>query len=95
MLGIDDIVTFELALSYAHERCRGIEVWKFNKARQNWLLRNVWSEQAVSSKVIVTIQCHVESYAGTRELLPACDQIPGWYQGRRKRGWYTGIRHTR
>ncbi|KAG6378528.1 hypothetical protein JVT61DRAFT_12790 [Boletus reticuloceps] len=36
------------ALSYAYERCRGIEAWKFNKARQNWLLRNVWSEQAVS-----------------------------------------------
>ncbi|KAF8450744.1 hypothetical protein L210DRAFT_2409621 [Boletus edulis BED1] len=36
------------ALSYAYERCRGIETWKFNKARQNWLLRNVWSEQAVS-----------------------------------------------
>jgi len=35
------------ALLYAYERCRGIEVWKFNKARQNWLLRNVWSEQAV------------------------------------------------
>ncbi|KAN0097653.1 hypothetical protein V8E55_002099 [Tylopilus felleus] len=32
------------ALSYAYERCRGFETWKFNKARQNWLLRHVWSE---------------------------------------------------
>ncbi|KAG8218447.1 hypothetical protein J3R82DRAFT_4074 [Butyriboletus roseoflavus] len=69
------------ALSYAYERCRGSKVWKFNKARQNWLLRNVWSEQAVSSKVLVTVQRHVWSYKGTRKLHSTCDQVPGWHQG--------------
>lgn len=72
---------FALALSYAYERCQRLEDRKFNKARQNWLLRNVWSEQAVSSNVIVAVQRHVLSYAGTRELPPACDRIPSWYQG--------------
>lgn len=59
------ILKFALALSYAYERCQGSEVWKFNKARQNWLLRNVWSEQAVSSTVLVTVQRHVQGYTGT------------------------------
>ena len=47
---IDDIVKCALALSYAFERCQKVDNWKFNKARQNWLLRNVWSEQAVSAQ---------------------------------------------
>ncbi|KAH0839729.1 hypothetical protein J3R83DRAFT_668 [Lanmaoa asiatica] len=40
------------ALSYAYGRCRGIDDWKFNKAKQNWLLRNVRSEQAVPENYI-------------------------------------------
>jgi hypothetical protein len=35
------------ALSYAYQRFLDPESWKFNKARQNWLIRNVWSENAV------------------------------------------------
>lgn len=79
----DGILKFALALSYAYERYRGSEVWKFNKARQNWLLRNVWSEHTVSLNVLVTIQRHVWSRAGTRKLYPTGDQVPGWHQGRR------------
>ena len=39
---IDDIVKYTLALSYAFEQCQKVDNWKFNKARQNWLLCNIW-----------------------------------------------------
>ncbi|KAF8138257.1 hypothetical protein EV363DRAFT_1313517 [Boletus edulis] len=52
------------ALSYAYERCRGIETWKFNKARQNWLLRNVWSEQAVPENYIPLVIGYLAGISG-------------------------------
>ena len=36
------------ALQYAYIQFADRSAWKFNKARQNWLLRNVWSEEMVS-----------------------------------------------
>ncbi|KIM67881.1 hypothetical protein SCLCIDRAFT_20862 [Scleroderma citrinum Foug A] len=36
------------ALSYAYQRFHAPSLWKFNKAKQNWLIRNIWSEQAAS-----------------------------------------------
>lgn len=35
------------ALAYASARFADPSSWKFNKARQNWIIRNVWSENAV------------------------------------------------
>jgi len=58
------------ALSYAYGRCRGIEAWKFNKARQNWLLRNVWLEQAVPESYLpLVIRYLVGIRGGAREKL--------------------------
>ncbi|KAG9317273.1 hypothetical protein JVU11DRAFT_1468 [Chiua virens] len=58
------------ALSYTYERWRGIEAWKFNKARQNWLLRNIWSEQAIpESYVGLVIDYLAGIKGGAREQL--------------------------
>lgn len=37
-----------LALEYAFLQMNRPSKWKFNKARQNWLIRNVWNPEAVS-----------------------------------------------
>lgn len=39
---------FNSALAYAHDQFNDPGSWKFNKARQNWLIRNLWSGEAVS-----------------------------------------------
>ncbi|KAF8559082.1 hypothetical protein OG21DRAFT_1600676 [Imleria badia] len=58
------------ALSYAYERCLGSKVWKFNKARQNWLLRNVWSEQAIPESYIPLMIGYLDGLrGGAREKL--------------------------
>ena len=44
-----------LALSYAYLQAEEPSSWKFNKARQNWLLRNIWSEESVSRSLIFHI----------------------------------------
>ena len=44
-----------VALSYAYLQLEEPSSWKFNKARQNWLLRNVWSEEAVSLNITVSV----------------------------------------
>lgn len=36
-----------IALSYAYAQFADETNWKFNKARQNWLLRNLWAESNV------------------------------------------------
>jgi len=35
------------ALAYAFSQFRRPGKWKFNKARQNWLIRNIWSSETV------------------------------------------------
>ena len=40
------------ALSYAYLHAEDPDKWKFNKARQNWLVRNVWSDTEVSEAVL-------------------------------------------
>ena len=65
---MDALVKLASALSYAYERCRRVEDWKFNKARQHWLLRNLWSEHAVNSKTILAVRRCVKSM-----------QVPGSY----------------
>lgn len=36
-----------LALVYVYTQIENPSRWKFNKAKQNWLIRNIWSSQAV------------------------------------------------
>lgn len=40
-----------LGLLYVFSQFEDPDAWKFNKARQNWLIRNVWSDQIVSEVV--------------------------------------------
>ncbi|KAI0040705.1 hypothetical protein FA95DRAFT_1611591 [Auriscalpium vulgare] len=40
------------SLSYAHLRAVDPANWKFNKARQNWLVRNIWSEVSIPDKYV-------------------------------------------
>ncbi len=40
-----------VALDYAFTQFEEPDSWKFNKARQNWIIRNVWSEEAVSTAI--------------------------------------------
>lgn len=40
-------IFYFIALAYAFLQLRHPSKWKFNKARQNWLIRNVWVSEAV------------------------------------------------
>lgn len=43
------ILMLPAALEYAFAQFTYQKTWKFHKARQNWILRNLWSETAVCS----------------------------------------------
>ena len=45
------------ALVYAFSQFRRPGKWKFNKARQNWLIRNIWSSEMV--KIILLNMLHL------------------------------------
>ena len=38
------VTLFISALTYVHARVSSRSDWKFNKARQNWVVRNMWDE---------------------------------------------------
>jgi hypothetical protein len=40
-----------LALYYAYLHVAEPKSWKFNKAKQNWIIRNIWSETEVSGSI--------------------------------------------
>jgi hypothetical protein len=42
------ILLLSTALEYVFTQMNRPSRWKFNKARQNWLIRNVWSSESVS-----------------------------------------------
>ena len=47
------------ALSYAYTQADDLPNWKFNKARQNWLIRNILSEENVSTSQSISCLCRV------------------------------------
>ncbi|KAJ7904217.1 hypothetical protein B0H14DRAFT_2661919 [Mycena olivaceomarginata] len=57
------------ALSYAFLQFRKRSKWKFSKPRQNWLIRNVWSDQIPDMYVPLTIQYLSNVKGGVRETL--------------------------
>ncbi|KII95839.1 hypothetical protein PLICRDRAFT_96552 [Plicaturopsis crispa FD-325 SS-3] len=63
------------ALVYAYAQFSDPSSWKFNKARQNWLIRNIWSEQAIpETHVPLTIRYLTNVQGGVREkLTKACE----------------------
>ncbi|EIW82542.1 hypothetical protein CONPUDRAFT_72745 [Coniophora puteana RWD-64-598 SS2] len=57
-------------LVYAYQRAAESSDWKFNKARQNWLTRNLWSEEMVPEKYFPLV---IRYLADTRG--GACDAL--------------------
>lgn len=72
------------ALVYAHQFSRRDalsedDVWKFSKARQNWLVRHIWYEDAVPEQYVPLVLHYLESVkGGSREVctFSACDRNP-------------------
>ncbi|KAF5370143.1 hypothetical protein D9758_001288 [Tetrapyrgos nigripes] len=65
------------ALEYAFTQFRRPKKWKFNKARQNWLIRNVWSPAKIpESQMPLVLQYLANVQGGTREnLVKTCQQL--------------------
>ncbi|KAJ7228907.1 hypothetical protein GGX14DRAFT_415723 [Mycena pura] len=57
------------ALSYAFLQFRKPSKWKFSKARQNWLIRNVWSDVIPDVYLPLTSQYLSNVKGGVREKL--------------------------
>ncbi|KAI0751436.1 hypothetical protein C8Q80DRAFT_1268670 [Daedaleopsis nitida] len=58
------------ALQYAFSQCDDPSGWKFNKARQNWLIRNVWSEESIPEKYMSLVSLYLQGVqGGVRETL--------------------------
>ncbi|CAL1701665.1 unnamed protein product [Somion occarium] len=62
------------ALSYVYIYSTNRSAWKFNKARQNWLIRNVWSSELVPDKYVPLVNKYLQSVqGGVREnLIKSC-----------------------
>ncbi|EKM59461.1 uncharacterized protein PHACADRAFT_249966 [Phanerochaete carnosa HHB-10118-sp] len=65
------------ALSYAYLQAEEPLSWKFNKARQNWLLRNVWSAEAIPDTYVSLTKKYLSSVqGGVREtLIKTCHDV--------------------
>ncbi|KAI0663115.1 hypothetical protein C8Q70DRAFT_493546 [Cubamyces menziesii] len=63
-------------LHYAFTQFEEPESWKFNKARQNWIIRNVWSEQAVPETYLPLVYRYLQGVqGGSREaLIKSCKE---------------------
>ncbi|KAJ7688480.1 hypothetical protein B0H17DRAFT_1203024 [Mycena rosella] len=57
------------ALSYAFLQFRKPAKWKFSKARQNWLIRNIWSDMIPDTYLPLTIRYLSNVKGGVRETL--------------------------
>ncbi|KAJ6516192.1 hypothetical protein C8R45DRAFT_959206 [Mycena sanguinolenta] len=57
------------ALSYAFLQFRKKSKWKFSKPRQNWLIRNVWSDKIPDMYLALTIQYLSNVQGNARETL--------------------------
>ncbi|KAJ6539096.1 hypothetical protein B0H19DRAFT_342248 [Mycena capillaripes] len=64
------------ALSYAFLQFRKPAKWKFSKARQNWLIRNIWSDQIPDTYLALTVQYLSNVKGGVREtLIKDCQSV--------------------
>ncbi|KAF9490538.1 hypothetical protein BDN71DRAFT_1454142 [Pleurotus eryngii] len=65
------------ALIYAHSYVRYPDSWKFNKARQNWLIRNIWSDELIPETYFpMSIKYLSSVEGGIREaLIQACKTL--------------------
>ncbi|KAI0772642.1 hypothetical protein BC629DRAFT_1529151 [Irpex lacteus] len=65
------------ALSYAYAQVDTPSSWKFNKARQNWLIRNVLSEEAIPDDYVPLVNRYLSGVqGGAREaLVKSCQAV--------------------
>jgi len=65
------------ALAYAYIQFDDPAAWKFHKARQNWLIRNVWSDQTIPELYMPLLTRYLTNVkGGVREnLITACKSI--------------------
>ncbi|KAL0581955.1 hypothetical protein V5O48_000012 [Marasmius crinis-equi] len=65
------------ALSYAFIQFRRPKKWKFQKARQNWLIRNFWSDKSVPETHVPLVLKYLSNVqGGVREnLIKTCNSI--------------------
>ncbi|EGO01670.1 hypothetical protein SERLA73DRAFT_49264 [Serpula lacrymans var. lacrymans S7.3] len=65
------------ALSYAYAQFQDPPNWKFNKARQNWLVRNAWSSEAIPENYVpLLVQYLAGVKGGVKEnLVKTCQSI--------------------
>ncbi|KAJ7507504.1 hypothetical protein B0H11DRAFT_1705475 [Mycena galericulata] len=64
------------ALSYAFTQFRKPSKWKFHKARQNWIIRNIWSDTIPDTYVELTIRYLSNVKGGVREkLIQDCQSV--------------------
>ncbi|KAJ7781510.1 hypothetical protein B0H16DRAFT_1498640 [Mycena metata] len=64
------------ALCYAFTQFRKPSKWKFSKARQNWLIRNIWSDAIPDTYLPLTIQYLSNVKGGVREtLIKECQSL--------------------
>lgn len=50
------------AIHYAQQF--GTPAWKFNKARQGWLLRNLWSSEEIPNDHVATVVGYLKTVMG-------------------------------
>ncbi|RDX53218.1 hypothetical protein OH76DRAFT_1470177 [Lentinus brumalis] len=62
------------ALHYAFTQFEDPGSWKFNKARQNWLIRNVWSEEAIPEIYVPLVTKYLQGVqgGGRESLIKLC-----------------------
>ncbi|KAF5393564.1 hypothetical protein D9757_000236 [Collybiopsis confluens] len=65
------------ALLYAFQQFRKPSAWKFQKARQNWIIRNVWSPENIPDSQMPLVLKYLSGVQGNiREALTkTCDSI--------------------
>ncbi|KAF9780067.1 hypothetical protein BJ322DRAFT_308982 [Thelephora terrestris] len=57
------------ALSYIYSQFSSPETWKFNKARQNWIIRNVWTSKVPDKYVPMVVEYLSRVQGRVRETL--------------------------
>ncbi|KAI0959868.1 hypothetical protein AcW1_004567 [Taiwanofungus camphoratus] len=65
------------ALDYAFTHFNDLASWKFNKARQNWLIRNFWSEEAIPETYMPLVRRYLANVQGGVHgaLIKTCQDI--------------------
>jgi hypothetical protein len=72
---LDEFSLLSTALEYVFTQMNRPSRWKFNKARQNWLIRNIWSSETVSRIFL----CFLMTGSMTRCYIRYQKSISLWY----------------